>query len=119
MKLTRAHRAILEDLRRAYRRDPSSAWVHSQVLQSEGGKRISARIGELLDMGWQITSRTISGNGGAEYRLESLDLGPPREARVSFDLPRDLIRRLARGELPQEVIDEARRVCPAEQRALF
>jgi hypothetical protein len=119
MSLTNAQHAILEDLRRAYRKNPHAGWVHKHILQAEGGARVSARVGELVAMGWKITSRTISGNGGAEYRLESLERGAPREVRVSFDLPRDMIAALARGELPAEVIDEARKVCPSEQRSLF
>ena len=116
--MTEAHRAILDELRTARRRDPHRGWVHKHLLQGASStERVSARVDELRKMGWDITSKAA--HRGALYRLESLERGQPVEARVSFDLPREWIAALARGELPQEVIDEARRLCPAEQRTLF
>jgi hypothetical protein len=55
----------------------------------------------------------------AHYRLENLNRGAPIEARRQFYLRGEMIAALARGELPDEVIQEARRLYPGEQRKLF
>ena len=120
MTTTQLHTDLLTELRQARRADPARGWVHGQRLQGIAGNRYGARLGELRDAGWHITSKKASGGGGwNEYRLESFERGSGRSPRVSFDLPMRLIRQLAAGHLSQEVIAEARRLAPAEQASLF
>jgi len=118
-RLNQQAQDILDDLRHARRRDPLRGWVHGQMLSGIGGNRYGARLDELRAEGYVIESKSAGSGGWKLYRLGNPERQARREKRTSFDLPLHLIRQLAAGNLPQEVVAEARRLCPAEQVGLF
>lgn len=110
---------LLSLLRRERIRDPQAGWVSALRCRGIVGDAAGQRISELRADGWEITATRLGGSSMAHYRLENLNRGAPIEARRQFYLRGEMIAALARGELPDEVIQEARRLYPGEQRKLF
>jgi len=97
-------RRVLERLERAARF--STGWICGSELEAIGGNRYGARLDELRALGAQIESKP----GARTWHLYRLTgWAAPRAPRRRFDLPDRLLRALAGGELPAEVIADARR----------
>lgn len=121
---TDVHHQILDVLKAAKRSDPLRGWVHGHRIEGIAGRRFGARLDELRRDGWHITGKGAGGRGPSwVYRLERLERQQAREKRWSFDLVPDLVKALARGELPEEVIQAAKQVrakhAQSEQRDMF
>ena len=118
-----AHKTTTEELlsllRRERIRDPQAGWVSAQRCRGIVGDAAGQRISELRADGWHITATRMGASPMAHYRLENLNKGAPIEPKRQFNLRGELIAALARGELPDEVIQEARRLYPGDQRKLF
>jgi hypothetical protein len=110
---------LLDVLKSERRRDPSGGWITAHRVKSIAGDNHGARIDELRADGWRITATRRGASAMSYYRLESFDKGQPREQRLAFHLAPEHIAALARGELPEEVIDAARKIFPSQQRRLF
>ncbi|HUW17256.1 MAG TPA: hypothetical protein VMW94_09285, partial [Actinomycetes bacterium] len=65
-------------------------WHHWEELEV-GGNRYGARISELRDAGWRITSRPLP-TGGSRYRLVSQVCGEGRSPRVKVFLSPRAVR---------------------------
>ena len=93
---------------RILKRLKNGNWVSGSALESLGGNRYGARLDELRAMGAQIVSRSEGSNPFKSYRL--VGWGEERKVRRRFDLTEDQLRDLARGILPETVINEAQQV---------
>jgi hypothetical protein len=110
---------LLEVLRWERRRNPSEGWISVQRVKSIVGDNHTARISDLRADGWNITAIRRGASAMSYYRLESFERGKAKEALMAFPLEPEQIAALARGELPKEVIEAARRIFPGHQQSLF